>query len=101
MFDRYKEKEIVTIKLSSGEEILCKFLSADSDCITVEKGLVLMQGPQGIALGTFFSTADPEKPITIARANITAISDINPRLKEQYNNVFSKIKTAAKPSIIV
>jgi hypothetical protein len=73
----------------------------DSDCITVEKGLVLMQGPQGIALGTFFSTADPDKPITIARANITAISDINPRLKEQYNNVFSKIKTAAKPSIIV
>ena len=101
MFNRYKEKEIVTIKLSSGEEILCKFLSVDSDYITVEKGLVLMQGPQGIALGTFFSTADPEKPITIARANITAISDINPRLKEQYNNVFSKIKTAAKPSIIV
>ena len=101
MFDRYKQNEIITIKLSSGEEILCKFVSLDSDCITVEKGLVLMQGPQGIALGTFFSTADPDKPITIARANITAISDINPRLKEQYNNVFSKIKTAAKPSIIV
>ena len=101
MFDRYKQNEIITIKLSSGEEILCKFLSVDSDCITVEEGLVLMQGPQGIALGTFFSTADPDKPITIARANITAISDINPRLKEQYNNVFSKIKTAAKPSIIV
>ena len=101
MFNKYKEKEIVTIKLSSGEEILCKFLSVDAECITVEKGLVLMQGPQGIALGTFFSTADPEKPITIARANITAIAEINPRLKEQYNNVFSKIKTAAKPSIIV
>ena len=101
MFNRYKANEIVTIKLSSGEEILCKFLSVDIDCVTVEKGLVLMQGPQGIALGTFFSTADPEKPITIARQNILAISDINPRLKEQYNNVFSKIKTAAKPNLII
>ena len=49
MFKNYKENEIITIKLSSGEEILCKFLSATENHITVEKGLVLMQGPQGVA----------------------------------------------------
>ena len=40
MFKNYKENEIITIKLSSGEEILCKFLSATENHITVEKGLI-------------------------------------------------------------
>jgi hypothetical protein len=101
MFKNYKENEIITIKLSSGEEILCKFLSATENHITVEKGLVLMQGPQGVALGTFFSTADPEKPITVAQQNITATANINPKLKDQYDNVFSKLKTVAKPKLIL
>jgi len=101
MFKNYKENEIITIKLSSGEEILCKFLSATENHITVEKGLVLMQGPQGVALGTFFSTADPEKSITVAQQNITATANINPKLKDQYDNVFSKLKTVAKPGLIL
>jgi|TARA_B100001057_G_scaffold499247_1_gene609158 hypothetical protein len=101
MFKEYKPNDLITIKLSNGEELLCKFLSTNEGYVEVEKGLVLMQGPQGIALGTFFSTANPEKAIKIASNNITAIAEINPKLKDQYNNVFSKIKTTAKPNIIV
>ena len=101
MFKEYKPNDLITIKLSNGEELLCKFLSTNEGYVEVEKGLVLMQGPQGIALGTFFSTANPEKAIKIASNNITAIAEINPKLKDQYNSVFSKIKTTAKPNIIV
>ena len=59
MFKEYKPNDLITIKLSNGEELLCKFLSTNEGYVEVEKGLVLMQGPQGIALGTFFSTANP------------------------------------------
>tara|TARA_R100000908_G_C3689845_1_gene104717 strand:- start:187 stop:492 length:306 start_codon:yes stop_codon:yes gene_type:complete len=101
MFNDYKKDEIITLKLGNGEEILCKFLTMHGDYIEIEKGLVLMNGPQGVALGSFFSTANPDKPIKISLKNIMCVSEINPKLVEQYNNVFSKIKTQAKPSIIV
>ena len=104
MFENLKQNEIITIKLANGEEILCKFVSfqesAFGNFVEVEKGLVLMQGPQGVALGSFFSTANPEKPVRITADKIMCISDINPKLLDQYNNVFNKIKTQPKPSII-
>ena len=105
MFGEYKKDQIVTLKLGNGEEILCKFLTMHGDTygdyIEIEKGLVLMQGPQGVALGSFFSTANPDKPIKIAIKNVMCVSEINPKLLDQYNNVFNKIKTQAKPNIIV
>jgi hypothetical protein len=102
MFENIKENDIITLKLGNGEEVLAKFVRKDSanTYIEVVKGLVLMQGPQGVALGSFFSTANPDKPIKVKIANIMCVSEINPKLVDQYNNVFSKIKTQAKPTII-
>ena len=59
-----------------------------------------MQGPQGLAFGTFFSTAKQDEPITIARDKITAIAFINDKIKGEYDRVFSKIEVPKKPSII-
>ena len=63
MFDKIKENDVIALKFSTGEEVLATFKKADDSTISIMKGLVLMQGPQGVALGTFFSTADPEKEI--------------------------------------
>jgi hypothetical protein len=100
MFDNIKENDIVALKLSTGEELIATFNKHAEKSIAIMKGLVLMQGPQGIALGTFFSTADPEKPINLNKSLIVSVADLNPKLRDQYNNVFSKIKTTPKPSII-
>ena len=40
-----------------------------------------MQGPQGLAFGTFFSTAQQDKPINIAKDKITSIAYINDKIK--------------------
>ena len=100
MFDKIKENDVIALKFSTGEEVLATFKRADEQTISVMKGLVLMQGPQGIALGTFFSTADPEKEIALNKNLILSAAELNPKLKDQYSNVFSKIKTQPKPSII-
>ena len=57
MFEKFKEGNLVTLKLASGEEVIAKFKSLADDYISIDKALVLMQGPQGLAFGTFFSTA--------------------------------------------
>ena len=100
MFDKIKDGDLVTLKLASGEEVIAKYVSGADSYISIEKALVLMQGPQGLAFGTFFSTAQQDKPINIAKDKITSIAYINDKIQEEYNRVFSKIEVPKKPSII-
>tara|TARA_R100000482_G_C4975067_1_gene80788 strand:- start:147 stop:452 length:306 start_codon:yes stop_codon:yes gene_type:complete len=100
MFENIKDGDLVTLKLASGEEVIAKYVSGADSYISIEKALVLMQGPQGLAFGTFFSTAEQNKPINIAKDKITSIAYINEKIQQEYNRVFSKIEVPKKPSII-
>ena len=101
MFENIKDGDLVTLKLVSGEEVIAKYKkSGQESYISIEKALVLMQGPQGLAFGTFFSTAQQDKPINIVKDKITSIAYINDKIKQEYDRVFSKIEVPKKPSII-
>ena len=101
MFEKIKDGDIVTLKLASGEEVRAKFLNkTDSLYISIEKALVLMQGPQGLAFGTFFSTAKQDEPFNIAIDKLISIAHINDKIAAEYKRVFSTIKTPDKPKII-
>jgi hypothetical protein len=101
MFEKFKEGNLITLKLVSGEEVIAKFKSLNSDYISIEKALVLMQGPQGLAFGTFFSTAEQKEPINICKDKITSIANINDKIKTEYERIFSTVKVPNKPKIIV
>ena len=101
MFEKFKEGNHVTLKLVSGEEVIAKFKALTSDYISIAKALVLMQGPQGLAFGTFFSTAEQTEPINICRNKITSIANINDKIKNEYERIFSTVKIPDKPKIIV
>ena len=101
MFENIKDGDLITLKLVSGEEVIANYKSGSDSYISIEKALVLMQGPQGLAFGTFFSTAKQEEPINIARDKITAVAHINDKIASEYKKVFSKIETIDKPKIIV
>ncbi len=106
MFEKYKDGDLVTIKLSSGEEVIGEFKGINENLekhwceLSIKKALVLMQGPQGLAFGTFFSTAQQEQPISISLKHVSAMAYINDKIKEEYKRVFSTIKTPEKPKII-
>ena len=101
MFEKFKEGNYVTLKLVSGEEVIAKFKALTSDYISIDKALVLMQGPQGLAFGTFFSTAEQTEPINICKNKITSIANINDKIKSEYERIFSTVKIPDKPKIIV
>ena len=101
MFENFKEGNLITLKLVSGEEVIAKFKALTSDYISIDKALVLMQGPQGLAFGTFFSTAEQKEPINICKDKITSIANINDKIKTEYERIFSTIKAPEKPKIIV
>ena len=101
MFENIKDGDLITLKLASGEEVVATLVGHGIDIVSIEKALVLMQGPQGLAFGTFFSTAEQDAPINIARDKITAVAHINDKISGEYKKVFSKIETIDKPKIIV
>jgi len=101
MFKDIKQDDLITLKLASGEEVIGKYKETDSTSyVGLENALVLMQGPQGLAFGTFFSTARQDKPINIAKDKLVSVAHINDKIQEEYNKIFSKIKVPPKPSII-
>tara|TARA_R100001163_G_C4987712_1_gene141483 strand:- start:296 stop:601 length:306 start_codon:yes stop_codon:yes gene_type:complete len=100
MFDKIKDGDLITLKLASGEEVIAKFTGKADTYISIDKALVLMNGPQGLAFGTFFSTAKQDQPFNIATDKIITIAHINDKIADEYNRVFSKIEVPKKPSII-
>ena len=101
MFEKYKDGDLITLKLMHGEEVVSTLQSQDETTIQVKQALTLMQGPQGLAFGTFFSTADQEKEITIAKDKVQCVSVVTSKIQEEYKKVFSKIEVPTKPRIIV
>jgi len=101
MFEKYKDGDLITLKLMHGEEVIGTLQSQTETTLEIKKALTLMQGPQGLAFGTFFSTADQDKDISLAKDKILCISFINDKISEEYKRVFSAIKTPEKPKIIV
>jgi hypothetical protein len=100
MFEKYKDGDLITLKLASGEEVIAKYKGNDDSSVSIEKALVLMQGPQGLAFGTFFSTARQDEVIRISKPQIISIAFINDKIEGEYKRIFSTIKTVDKPKII-
>ena len=101
MFEKFKEGNLVTLKLVSGEEVIAKFKDLASDYVSIDKALVLMNGPKGLAFGTFFATAEQTEPINISTNKITSIANVNDKIKTEYERIFSTVKIPDKPKIIV
>ncbi len=100
MFEKYKDGDLITLKLMHGEEVISTLQSQTELTISIKKALTLMQGPQGLAFGTFFSTAKQDEPIEISKHMISTVAYINDKIKAEYERVFSTIKTVDKPKII-
>ena len=100
MFEKYKDGDLITLKLASGEEVIAKYKGNDDSSVSIEKALVLMQGPQGLAFGTFFSTANQDEVIMISKLQIISIAYINDKIEGEYKRIFSTIQTPTKPKII-
>ena len=102
MFDKIKDGDLVTLKLISGEEVIAKYLSrTDTRYVSIEKALVLMNGPQGLAFGTFFSTANQVEKIDISKTHVISIAMVNDKIEDEYKRIFSKVVVPEKPKIIV
>jgi CxxC motif-containing protein len=80
----YKIGDTVSLKLSSGEEIVAR-LDAESDTTyTLIKPLMLTMSQQGIGLAPYMFTVRPDAKININAKNVICIVKTEESMSKQY-----------------
>ena len=69
----YKVGDIVSVKLSSGEEMVATLESENSTDVVLRKPLMLVAGQQGAGLAPFMFTVDQDAKYTVKLNNIICI----------------------------
>jgi hypothetical protein len=78
----YKVGDVVSIKLSSGEEMIAKLEEETATHISVNKPLILVAAETGIGLSPFMFTVSPDAKV---RVNINSIICIVKSAKDADN----------------
>jgi small nuclear ribonucleoprotein (snRNP)-like protein len=81
---KFEQNDVVTIKLSSGEEVLGKFVSEDMMSITLSKCLMIAMTAKGPAMAPILMTVDPDKDLTFNKNSITVITSSDKEIAAQY-----------------
>lgn len=76
--------EVVTIKLTSGEELVAKLVEETVTHYKLSKPLVLSMGPKGIGMVPYLFTVSPDKDISLNKATVTVISASDKEFSNQY-----------------
>lgn len=80
----YKEGDVVSIKLSSGEEMVAKLEKETTNSITVTKPLMLVAGEQGMGLAPYMFTVNPDAKIDLRLNNVITIVKTEENASKMY-----------------
>lgn len=87
----FSVNDVVSLKISSGEELIARFVSEDKDYFVVTKPNVLMMNQQGMGMVPFMMTSNPDQDYSIAKQNIIAISQTDDDVGKIYLSKTSSI----------
>lgn len=76
--------DTVTIKTSSGEEIVARFQEETTTHITVVKPMTIMPTPQGIGLGPFAFTINPSAKVQFNKQLVLCMAKTDSEMAKQY-----------------
>ena len=76
--------DTVTIKLAGNEELVARFVEQDDNGITIEKPMMVVVGPEGLGLGPFTFTVNPETKITLNKNVVMFMVKTDPEMAKQY-----------------
>jgi len=80
----YKEQDVVSIKLSTGDEVVGKLLSEDDNQIVLSKPLALTATQQGMGLVPFMFTVDQESKFPFNKQLVLIIMKTEQEMSSNY-----------------
>ena len=83
--------DVITLKLTSGDELIARFADQTVETITVSKVMTFMMGPQGLGLVPFiFSAAETDK-ITLPLSSVLVMVKTDKSVATQYQKQTSSL----------
>jgi len=90
----YKNGDVVTLKLNSGEELVGKLEEESADGYKIKTPLTLVMSQQGVGLQQYLFTAEPEKAHKFKKESVTIITKTMKQFAEAYQQQTSGLVTA-------
>jgi len=89
----YKNGDTISLKLSSGEEMVGRLEKEDENQISIKKPMVIIAAQQGLALSPFMFSATPDAKFVIKQSNIMCVTKTIEEIGKQYTQQTTGIVT--------
>jgi hypothetical protein len=93
--------QVYTIKIANGDEIVAKITAQDELTYTINKPLTVVPGPQGIQMIMSLFTANPEKPATLNKSQVSLIASSREEVCDSYLEATTGIKPVRNSKILM
>ena len=80
----YKDGDIVSFKLSSGEEIVARLEKEDDNSYTLKKPMVLIAGEKGLGLAPFMFSVSPDGKFNLQATSVSCVAKTEAEIGKQY-----------------
>jgi hypothetical protein len=97
LIDVKRDGDVVTLKMSSGEELIGTYKDDDSSTYTIDRPVTLSVGPKGgPALTPYLMTVNPgnTRNLKINKALVVCVANTDKELADQYSSAMSGIQVA-------
>jgi hypothetical protein len=84
--------EVITLKLTSGEEIVAKLVEETNDYYKLSKPMVIGMGQQGPGLMPYLFTVHPDKEVKLQKKTVTVAEATDTVFAKQFLESTSGIK---------
>jgi hypothetical protein len=78
------EGEVITLKLTSGEEIVAKLVEDGAAYYKLKNPQVIGMGPKGPGLMPYLFTVDPDKEIKLLKTTVTVAEATDKAFADQF-----------------
>lgn len=86
------EGEVITLKLTSGEEIVAKLVEDGPNHYKLSKPMVIGMGPKGPGLMPYLFTVNPDKDVRLQKSTVTVAEATDEDFAKQFLETTSGIK---------
>jgi len=80
----YKKGDCISVKLSSGEEVICKLEEETNDSLVVSKPMMIAATQEGLGLAPFMFSVSPSAKFTLKTVNILCVTKSDDEFSKQY-----------------
>ena len=80
----YKNGDVVSLKLSSGEEVVGRLEEDKPDGLVLSKPMMLTASQQGLGLAPFMFSVDPESKLLIKAGSVLCVTKTEKSFASQY-----------------